>query len=84
MVKSPLNSALGVKLTPVNKVFTSSVAPLAVQTPVPALYVEVTLPLVAVDKLPAAALESVKVTVKFALSISLATISAKFSSVSSV
>jgi hypothetical protein len=56
-------------------------APLAVHTPVPATYVEVTVPAVAVFKLPAAGVDRVKIAVTFALSTSLITRSIRFNPV---
>ena len=84
MLKLLLKLAVGAKVRPASKTFTSAMAPLAVHTPVPATYVEVTVPEVVVFKLPAAVLDSVRVTVTLALSTSLTTMSARFSGVSSV
>ena len=52
IVKLLLKLAAGVNVRPASSVLTSAMAPLAVQTPMPALYVEVTAPEVAVFKLP--------------------------------
>src|SRR6185503_5677881 len=59
IVKLPLKLAAGVKVRPARRMFTFAIAPLAVQTPVAALYVEVTAPEVAVFKLPAVGSDSV-------------------------
>ena len=82
MVKLLLKFSAGVKVTPASKALTSAIAPLAVHTP-PA-NVEVTAPEVPVFKLPAATFERVRVAVMVALSTSLATMSIRFSAVSSV
>ena len=84
MVKLLLKFSAGVYVSPASSVFTSAIVPLAVHTPVPALYVEVTEPEVPVSRLPAAGFDSVSVTVTFALSTSLTTISVRLSGVSSV
>ena len=62
MVKFWSWSAAGVKVTPASRVLTSATAPLALQTP-PAK-VEVTAPEVAVERVPAAASERVRVAVR--------------------
>ena len=84
MLKLLLKFAAGLNVTPASSAFTSATAPVAVHTPVPALYVEVTAPEVAVFNAPAAAFDSVSVAVTFGLSISLTTMSVRFSGVSSV
>ena len=83
-MKLPLKFSAGVKVSPASRTFTSAIAPLALHTPVAALYVEVTAPEVAVLKLPAAALDNVKLAVTAGLSTSLTTMSVRFSGVSSV
>ena len=70
-------------VTPASSTLTSTSAPLAVQTPVPALKVDVTAPEARWTG-SAAAFDSVKVAVTFALSTSLMTISVRLSGVSSV
>ena len=84
IVKLPLALAAGVKVKPANNAFTSAVAPLALHTPVLALYVEVTLPDVAVLSAPAATLDKVRVAVWVVLSLSVITISTRFNATSSV
>jgi hypothetical protein len=84
IVKLELKLLVGVNLTPASNALTSAIAPLAVHTPVPVLYVEVTAFDVPVLNAPAEGLESVSVAVRVALSISAATISIKLSDVSSV
>ncbi len=83
-VKFELKFDAGVNTTAASNTFTSAIAPLAVQTPVPATYVEVTAPDVPVDNEPAAGFESVSVAVNEPPSVSLATISIRLSGVSSV
>ena len=84
MVKLLLKLEAGVKVNPASKVLTLAIAPVAVQTPVPAIYVEVTAPEVPVFKLPAGGLERVSVAVTLALSTSVITISIRFKGVSSL
>src|SRR5688572_23965907 len=82
IVKLVLYSGAGVKMTPASNVFTSAMGPEAVHTPL--TKVEVTLPDVPVLRLPAAVVDSVNVAVTLALSASDATMSVRFSGVSSV
>ena len=82
MVKLLLKFWVGVKVTPASRVLTSAIAPVALHTP--AANVEVTVPDVPVFKLPAATFDRVRVAVTLALSTSLATMSVRFSAVSSV
>ena len=84
IVKLPLKFNVGVNVKPASNLFTSAIAPEALQIPVVELNVEVTTPEVAVVKLPAAEFDSVNVAVTLALSTSEMTISVKFSGVSSV
>ena len=84
IVKLLLKFNAGVKVTPISKVLTLATAPEAVQIPVPATYVEVTAPDVAVLSKPAAVLDSVNVTVTLAESTSVTTMSVRFNTVSSV
>ena len=84
MLKFELKFADGVNTTPASSVLTFAIAPDALQTPVAALYVDVTAPEVPVDKPPAAAFERVSVAVTDELSISDTTMSIRFSGVSSV
>ena len=65
-------------VTPANKTLTSATAPLALQTPVPGVQVEVTEPEVAVLKDPAVKSSNVNVTVTLALSTSVTTMSIRF------
>src|SRR5258706_300036 len=58
IVKLALKFVTGVKMTPASSVFTSAIAPLAVHTPVPATYVDVTAFDVPVDSEPAAGFDS--------------------------
>src|ERR1043166_4324733 len=84
IVKLLLKFEAGVNVRPASKTLTSARAPLAVQTPVPETYVDVTEPEVPVFKLPAAGLDRVNVAVTLALSASLITMSIRLSGVSSV
>src|SRR5262245_17799497 len=84
IVKLPLKSWVGVQVSPASNALTFATGPLAVHTPVPTTYVDVTEPDVPVFKLPAAGLDNVSVTVTVGLSTSLTTISVRFSAVSSV
>ena len=84
IVKLLLKFNAGANVTPANKMLTSATAPEAVQTPVPATYVEVTAPEVPVLSVPAAVLESVNVAVTVAESTSVTTMSVRFNTVSSV
>ena len=84
IVKLAFTFNAGMNVTPASKLFTSAIAPDAVHTPVPALYVEVTAPDVPVLKLPSDVLDNVNVAVTDALSTSLTTMSVRFNGVSSV
>ena len=79
MLKALLKFTAGVKVRPASKVFTFASTPLAVQTP--AVNVEVTVPAVAVFKLPAATFDRVKIAVTVGLSTSLITMSIRFNAV---
>ena len=82
MVKLLLKFVAGVNVSPASRVFTSAIAPLAVQAP--PTNVEVTEPEVPVFNDPAAGSDSVKLTVTFAQSTTMTTMKDRFSAVSSV
>jgi hypothetical protein len=84
MLKLPLELLPGLNVTAASSALTLPVAPLAVQTPVAALKLDVTAPDVPVESAPAAGLDSVRVAVTVALSMSVATISVRLCGVSSV
>lgn len=79
MVKEALKLAAGRNDTEAKRAFTVAGVPLAVQTP--SRKVELTPSIVAVDKAPAARLERERVAVTMVLSISLTTMSTRFSGV---
>src|SRR5687767_3445616 len=84
MLKLPLKLAAGLNVTPESRAFTLASAPLADHTPVAALYVEVTPPDVAVERLPASGFDKVSVAAVMApLSTSLTAMSVRLSGVSS-
>ena len=78
--KESVNPAAGTKDTPASSAFTEAMAPLALQTP--PLKLELTPLTFAVDKLPAAGLERVRVALIFGLSTSLTTMSIRCCGVS--
>ena len=80
IVKESLKPAAGRNDTPASSAFTEAMAPLALQTP--PLKLELTPLTVAVDKLPAAGFERVRVALIVGLSTSLTTMSIKFCDVS--
>src|SRR5437016_5937988 len=84
IAKLALEFEAGVNVTPASSVLMCAVGPDALQVPVPALYVEVTGPEVAVRRLPAHGFDSVRVAVRVGLSISDATMSTRSSATSSV
>jgi len=77
IVKFELKPAAGTYDTPASSALTLAIAPDAVHTPVPALYVDVTAPDVAVVRAPAAGFDRVNVAVTLALSTSETTIGVK-------
>jgi hypothetical protein len=83
-VKLPLKFRAGLNVTAARAALTSDTDPLAVQVPVPALKVEVTVPKVPVLRAPAAVLDSTRVAVTVLLSTSATRMSVRFSGVSSV
>src|SRR5438128_506373 len=82
MVKLLLKFRAGLKVTPASKVLTSAIAPLALHTPVPALFVDVTAPAVIYTISLHDALPIFRVAVMLALSTSLATMLIRLSAVS--
>jgi hypothetical protein len=84
IVKPALKFGAGVNVTPASSTLTSAIGPLAVHTPVPPVYTDVTVPDVSVLRLPAAGSLSVRVMVTLVLSTSLTTMSTRSSGVSSV